>query len=268
MQLPLRVFVVFALLLVFTIIALTPLPARADTTVPQTLTACSAMNRPPMEFFNDHQRPEGADIDLGNLLASRLGMRIKFINTPFGGLIPALLADHCDIILSQLFIKPPRLKVINEIPYMVSQVSYILKAGAPKLSGPEDLSGQKVSSVLGSTSVEVMKTTNVSLQAAHKPPIDIILFPDNISALQQLQFGRVAAYGVAYETGLYYANLEPKLFELGCPPFGRILTGIGIRKDQSALQTKITIALDALMRDGSYAAVFKKWHLEADMLPP
>jgi polar amino acid transport system substrate-binding protein len=268
MQFHLRVLAVFAPLLAFASVGLTPLPSHAETAAPPTLTACSAMNRPPTEFFNAHQQPEGLDIDLGNLLASRLGMRIKFVNTPFGGLIPALLADHCDIILSQLFIKPPRLKVINEIPYMVSQVSYILKAGAPALSGPEDLSGQKVSSVLGSTSVDMMKATNVSLLAAHKPPIDIILFPENTSALQQLQFGRVAAYGVAYETALYYTNLQPKLFEIGCKPFGKILTGIGIRKDQPNLQTKITIALDGLMRDGSYAAMFKKWHLEADMLPP
>ncbi|HQT39082.1 MAG TPA: ABC transporter substrate-binding protein [Acidocella sp.] len=269
MNLHLWVFTAVLALITAASVELAPKLGRAETTsaATQTLTACSAMNRPPMEFFDDHQQPQGADIDLGNLIASRLGMQIKFVNTPFGGLIPALLAGHCDIILSQLFIKPPRLQVINEIPYMASQVSYILKAGAPQLKGPEDLSGKKVSSVLGSTSVDVMKATNISLEAAHKPPIDIILFAENTSALQQLQFGRVAAYGVAYETALYYANLEPKLFELGCKPFGKILTGIGIRKDRPDLQIKITTALDKLMKNGSYRMVFEKWHIEADMLP-
>ncbi|OYV38637.1 MAG: hypothetical protein B7Z80_09505 [Rhodospirillales bacterium 20-64-7] len=63
-----------------------------------------------MEFLGDHQQPQGADIDLRNVITSRTGMQIKFVSTSFGGLIPALLTGQYDIILAQLFIKPPRLQ--------------------------------------------------------------------------------------------------------------------------------------------------------------
>jgi polar amino acid transport system substrate-binding protein len=72
---------------------------------------------------------------------------------------------------------------------------------------------------------------------------------------------------VAYETALYYANLEPSVFEVGGAPYFKILTGIGIAKSNQGLEAALKGALQGLMKDGSYAAVFTKWHLEPDMLP-
>ena len=85
--------------------------AQAAITLPpsiaksKTLRICSAINLPPMEFMSPQTQPEGVDIDLANAISKKLGLKTKFINMPFAGLIPALLADHCDVIMSQLFIK-------------------------------------------------------------------------------------------------------------------------------------------------------------------
>ncbi len=233
----------------------------------KTLTVCSAVNLPPMEFFSPSQQPEGVDIDLANELAGRLGLKTKFINIPFAGLIPALLAHNCDVIMSQLFIKPPRLKVIDEIPYMNSQEGFIMKAGKPKVASPEELSGKKVASVTGTTATDLMKAANEKLAAAGKPPINIVLFPENTPALQQVQFGQVDAYGVAYETALYYAALQPSQFEVGGAPYFKILTGIGVSKDTPSLRDALSAKLKDMMKDGTYAKIFTKWHIEADMLP-
>jgi polar amino acid transport system substrate-binding protein len=240
----------------------------ADVTSTKTITFCSAINLPPMEFFSSTQQPEGVDIELGGALAKRLGLHAKWVNIPFAGLIPALLAGHCDAIMSQLFIKPPRLKVIDEIPYMYSQEGFILKAGAPLLSGPEALSGKKAATVTGTTATDLLNKANTALTAAGKPPVTIVMFPENTPALQQVQFGQVAAYGVAYETALYYAHLQPSVFEVGGDPYFKILTGIGISKDQPGLEAALTGALKALQANGKYKAIYTKWHLEPDLLTP
>ncbi len=242
--------------------------ARAELPVIEkgTLTICSAVNRPPMAFFSTAQQPEGVDVDLGRLLASRLGLAAKFVNVPFAGLIPALQAGHCDVIMAQLFIKPARLKVIDEIPYMVSHLDYLLVAGKPRLRDAEDLSGQKVAAVNGTTSVDVLNQANLALAAAGKRPITIVVFPESTAALQQLEFGQVDAFAVAYETGLYYSTLDPARFELGAAPCCEIRTGIGIMKTAPALEAALTVTLHGLMKDGSYAALFQKWHLRQDML--
>ncbi len=241
--------------------------APPATMAPGALTVCTALNRPPMAFFSPAQTPEGVDIDLAGLLAARLGLQAKFLNMPFAGLIPALLAGHCDVIMAQLFIKPARLKVIDEIPYMLSHEDYILPAGAPKLTGVADLSGKKAAAVTGTTAVDLLNEANAALTAAGRPPVRIVLFPENTQALQQLEFGQVDAYAVAYETGLYYSTLEPSKFELGEPPCCEISTGIGISKTAKPLAAAIEAALRGLMKDGSYAAVYKKWNLPGDVLP-
>jgi polar amino acid transport system substrate-binding protein len=246
-------------------------PARAalpaNIAASKTITFCSAVTLPPMEFFNAQQQPEGVDIDLGNALAQRLGVKSKWINMPFAGLIPALLADHCDAIMSQLFIKPPRLKVIDEIPYMNSQEAVLLKAGSPKIATLAALSGKKAATVTGTTATQLLDEANDALKKDGKPPITIVMFPENTPALQQLQFGQVYAYGVAYETALYYGKIAAGQFEVGGPPYYKILTGIGVSKQQPGLEAALKTALAAMIKDGSYAAIFKKWGLEADMLP-
>ena len=234
----------------------------------KTITYCSAITLPPMEFFNDKQQPTGVDIDLGDALASRLGLKSKWVNMPFAGLIPELLADHCDAIISQLFIKAPRLEVIDQIPYMNSQEGVIIKAGAPKIKTLADLSGKKAATVTGTTATNLLEEANQALVKAGKPPITIVKFPENTPALQQVQFGQVYAYGVAYETALYYGKVAAGQFEVGSPPYFKILTGIGIaKKNKDGLEALLRTELAGMMKDGSYEAIFKKWSLEEEMLP-
>jgi len=232
----------------------------------KTIRYCSAVNLPPMEFMSPETKPEGVDIDLGNAIAKGLGVKPVYINMPFAGLIPALLADHCDAIISQLFIKEGRLKVIDEIPYMVSHEAVLVVQGGPRVPNLLALSGQKAATVTGTTATILLNKANDELKAAGKPPINIVMFPENTQALQQLEFGQVAAYGVAYETARYYAHIAPTKFAIGGPPYFKIATGIGLRKDEKTLNAGIRTVLAGMMKDGSYAAIFKKWDLGIDML--
>ncbi|MDE2516997.1 MAG: ABC transporter substrate-binding protein [Rhodospirillales bacterium] len=232
-----------------------------------TLHVCSAINLPPMEFLGADTQPAGVDIDLGDAIGKQLGLKTVWVNMPFAGLIPALLAGHCDAIMSQLFIKPDRLKVIDEVLYMVSHEAVLMKKGAPPISGLADLSGMKAATVTGTTATILLQKESAALQAAGKKPIDIVMFPENTQALQQVEFGQVAAYGVAYETARYYVNKAPQSFQLGGQPYFRVETGIGLRKDETALNGAIRKALMTLHASGEYAAIMKKWDLAIDMVP-
>ena len=74
---------------------------------------CSDISGPPLGFFDENSQPTGSDIDLGNEIAKRLGVKAEWANTPFSGIVPALQAKNCDAILSQLFDKPARREVIE-----------------------------------------------------------------------------------------------------------------------------------------------------------
>ena len=230
------------------------------------ITYCAAISQPPFELFNAQQQPEGVDIELGDLMADKLGVKARWVNIPFAGLIPALISGHCDAVISGLYIKPERLKVIDQIAYRYAMEGVLLKAGAAKLNGLESLSGDKVATVTGTTANVLLQQANASLALAGKKPINIVAFPDNTPALQQVEFGQVKGYALAYETAVYYDQINPGQFELGVPPFYKMPIGIGIRKGDPAFETALNTALVDIEKDGSYAAVFKKWGIWLDML--
>ena len=55
---------------------------------------CSDISGPPLGFFDENSQPTGSDIDLGNELAKRLGVKAEWANTPFAGIVPALQAKN------------------------------------------------------------------------------------------------------------------------------------------------------------------------------
>lgn len=232
----------------------------------KTLTFCTSLSQPPLEFVDAMQHPIGAEIEFGEALAKRLDLKAKWINIPFSGLIPALQAGQCNAIMSQLFIKPPRLKVIDEVPYSWSQEILTFKKGSKVVDEPIDMSGKKVASVTGTTATVLLEQANAKLKAEGKPLIKIVDFPTGTAAFQQLVLGQVDAYGASFEIGQYYNKHNPGEIVTGSKPFYKILTGIGVRKDEPGLSAALEKNIAAMMKDGSYAAIYAKWDLKNDML--
>jgi len=231
------------------------------------LVYCAALTAPPLGYFDENAKPAGLNVELGTDLAKRLGATAEWRQIPFNGIIPALLAKQCDAILSQLFDKPERREVIDFIDYMYSSESLLASAGNPKkVRGLDDLSGVKVAVNTGTTIQGLLEEQNRKFVAAGKPPAQIIFFPKDTDALQQLEIGQADIYGTTLETAAYYMLKAPNRFEVAGPPFHRILTGMGLRKDDGPLKAALQGALDAAKADGTYQRIFAKWGLQQDML--
>jgi polar amino acid transport system substrate-binding protein len=248
------------------------LAAAAISTPPQIRAAgkivyCSDITSPPLEYVGPNSTPVGSDIEIGNDIARRLGVKSEWRNTPFNGIVPALLAGHCDAIISQLFDKPERRQVVDMVDYMYSSEAVLTRGGNPdKIHTLDDLSGRKVAAENGTTIQALLQDENTKLKAAGKPPIEIVVFPTDTEALQQLQIGQVDAYGTTLESAAYYMTKAPGTFEVAVPAFHKVLVGIAVRKGDKALQTAIQQALAAMRADGTYAKILAKWHLEGDAL--
>ena len=230
------------------------------------VTFCSALTQPPFESLTAEGVPEGIDVELGAELSKRLGLGVAWNNIPFSGLIPALQAGQCDAILSDLFVKEERMRVLDFVPYMYSQEVLLVKASTPGIDTLADLSTKKAATVTGTTATQLLEAASQKLTEGGKPAINIVMFPENTQALQQLQFGQVDAFGVAYEIAEFYMARSPGTFKLGGPAYFKILTGIGFRKDSAKLRDAMQQAFDGVQADGSYAKLLTKYHLESDTL--
>jgi len=232
------------------------------------ITYCSGMDSPPLVSFDAAQKPVGLTIDLGLEIAKRLGgKKVEWRVIPFSGLVPALLAQQCDMIVDQLFDKPERREVINIVNYMYSSQSVVVPKGNPKgIKSLDDLSGHKVAVLNGSTIKTLLDTQNESLTKAGKPPLKLVVYNTDTDAFQALRISQVDAYGTTVETAGYYAAMAPDLFQEGVPAVSRILTGLGIRKDDPQLTAAVQQVMSDMHSDGSYTQLLAKWHVESDKL--
>ena len=228
---------------------------------------CSDISTPPVGYYDENNKPVGSDVELGNEIAKRFGVKAEWANTPFDGIIPALQAKHCDAILAQLFDKPARREVVDLIDYMYSSQALLVAKGNPKhVKSLEDLSGVKVAATNGTTIQSLIEEQNKKFQAAGKPPADIIVFPKDTDSLQSLQIKQVEVFGTTLETAGYYILKAPSEFEVAGEPFGKILTAIAVRKDDTALRDAVQKAVDAIRADGTELKILKNWHMEGDAL--
>nr|WP_241563966.1 ABC transporter substrate-binding protein [Nonomuraea polychroma] len=172
---------------------------------------CSDISAPPLEFYDKNKKPSGADVEIGEALAARLGVAAVWRNTKFASIIPTLVAKQCDAILSQLYIKPERERVVDFVPYMYSGQSILVaKANPRRVTGlDESLCGLTASTLISTTAAARLEDQSKKCEAAGKPAIKLTRFDQDIAALQELALGRSQAYATTSETAAYYMGRSP-----------------------------------------------------------
>ncbi|MFF5360637.1 ABC transporter substrate-binding protein [Streptomyces scabiei] len=229
------------------------------------ITYCSDISAPPMTYYDAAQKPVGAEIELGDALAAQLGVKANWADTAFNGIIPALQAKQCDAIITQLYIKPEREKVVDFVPYMYASNTYVVSAKDDKgIKSAADLCGKKAAAQTGTTIADYLSAQSKKCVADGEQKVDIRLFNKDTDALQQLRLGLVDSYGTTLEAAAYAMKQQPDTFQLAGEPFNRIKVGAATRKDDTALHDALTKAFAEIRKNGEYTAILKKWNLTGD----
>ncbi len=220
----------------------------------------------PIEFFQEGTEiPDGLDVDLANALAQKLGVEAKFQNTGFDGIIGALQAKRFDVIMSAMTVTDERKKETGFIPYFTAGTGILVPKGNPKkIQNFENLCGLKVAVQVGTIQADQVNSANDGVCASKK--IDLSTFPKNPDAVQQLKIGRVDAELADFPVAAFDAKQSEGQLEVAPNQFEAAPYGIGLRKDSTGLNQKLTEALKAIRDDGTYDNILKKWGLEAGSL--
>jgi len=224
---------------------------------------CVDVSYPPEESYQaDGTTAEGSDIDIANEVGKRFGVTSEIDNTGFDGIIPALLAKKCDLIISGMNDTPKRAEQVDFVDYLKVGQGLLVPAGNPKgIKTLADLSGKAVAVQLGTTNKDALDAANKDLAAASKPKIDIQTFEQDTDAFQQLALGRVDAYSGDSPVCAYYAAKPDNAgkFEVGGNPIEPAPIGIAVRKEDSDLKTAVQAAIDAMYADGTMKSIVDKW---------
>jgi polar amino acid transport system substrate-binding protein len=238
-----------------------PVPDRIKTA--GTLIVCSDVSYAPEEFYAaDGTTIQGSDIDIAGDIAKRWGVTLQVDNTPFDGIIAALKAKKCDMILSGMNSTDERKKEVDFVDYLKVGQGLLVPTGNPKnIKTLDDLSGKSVAVQLGTSNKDALDAKDKALKAAGKPGIDVVGFEKDTDAFQQLALGRVDAYSTDSPVVAYYNTLPNNAgkFEVGGTPIDPIAIGVAMRKDDPGMKDAVQAAIDAMYADGALKAIVAKW---------
>jgi len=205
---------------------------------------------PPFSF-SEGGEVQGFDVEIGEMLAEKMGMTPEFVTNPFETIIEGLNSDKYDAVIGSLAITPEREEVVAFTqPYYTSGAQTYVRSDNTTITDTGDLVGKEIGVVKASTFL--------ALAQGLTDPDKAIGFDSDVIALQDLIAGRVDAVitdevvgGVAMMEGL---DIKP----IG-EPMEVTDMAIAVRKDDTELLDKLNAALDEMKADGSYKALSEKW---------
>jgi polar amino acid transport system substrate-binding protein len=214
---------------------------------------CDDPSFPPMESKTTSGKPVGFDIDMANAIAKLWRVKASFVGTAFTGLLPALAAHKCHVVISGIFITPDRTAKFPAVPYMRTHRALIVAGGNPKhIKGPNDLSGKNVAVQSGTKYEIYLKGLNDQFKSAGKPTMNLSSYPGDTDAI--LTQDTEGAYQKGQHPGkLTIAYLFPE----------KDTFGIYYRKSDVKLGKALRSAIATLKRNGTLKRLAKKQQIPA-----
>lgn len=226
---------------------------------------------PPMEFVNpDSGTLDGFDIDLANAIAKKLNLTTVFVTSAFQELQSGLQTGRADMIISGMSDNVKRQESMDFVDYLTSgPILFTTKANAELYKQTVDLCGKKVAGSRSTTFGDNVKDwSTANCEAKGKPAIAFEGTADSNAARLGMKQGRYDAVVQGIETIAYQMRLEPDTFTLvGDPLLSNDTFGMGFKKDNAALRDAIAGAFEAVIKDGTYGEILKKWGLVHNAVP-
>jgi polar amino acid transport system substrate-binding protein len=233
---------------------------------------CVDIEYPPMEFFpsadvTDPNQAVGFDVEAAKAVAAKLGLAIEIRNTGFDQLIPDLTAGRCDIVWSALYVSASRLEVADAIPYMATGQVVMVPAGNPKaIKSVDDLCGKTISIQSGGLVEERANAASTACTDGGKAAIAIQGYKLVSDELQQIVLGRVDA---VWETDTAVSDWmikNPGKYEVAYALTRDDNYGVYYVKGKGDVGAALSIALNALLADGSLAAIAETYEMDPAIL--
>lgn len=194
----------------------------------------------------------GFDVEIGEELSKRMGVKAAPITNPWETIIQGLKAEKYEAILGSMGITEKREEQVDfSIPYYRSGAQIFVKDDNNTIKSADDLNGKTIGVVNAST----FKTIAEKLT----DPSKVIGYESDVIALQDLTSSRVDAVitdQVVGFTAMKENNLKIKDV---VDPLYVDRMAIAVRKGDAELLAAINKGLQEMIDDGTYEKISVKW---------
>jgi polar amino acid transport system substrate-binding protein len=214
---------------------------------------------PPFESLDPSGEIVGFEVDIGKALCERMKVTCEFSNQAWEGIIPGLLANNYDAILSSMSITEERMQQMDFTDKVYNTPPAIAVPNDSPLKGvtPEDLKGITIGAQTS--------TTHANYAEAKFPDAELKIYPSPDEYKLDLSSGRIdAAIDDVVVLDEWTKSEAGKCCKvLGVLPTDPVINGegagIGIRKEDGDLKEMFNKALAEIIADGTYKAINDKY---------
>ncbi|HLK58080.1 MAG TPA: ABC transporter permease subunit [Chthonomonadaceae bacterium] len=209
---------------------------------------------PPFEYKDDKGTLVGFDVDLGNEIGKRLGVKVTWLPLEWTAVLGSLEAHKADLIMSGMTITDERKQkgYTFSRPYFLSGQTIARRADDNRINGLLDLKTRIVS----------VQDETTGMYAVQK-----IGVPNNhIMKFDQLQDALLDVRNHKSDAAVADVPALKRLQRMGYPDMklvGGVIKeeylGVAARRNEKELITAINQALDAILADGRYTEIYKQW---------
>jgi polar amino acid transport system substrate-binding protein len=207
---------------------------------------------PPYGSVDKNMKPQGLDVEMAELIAAKLGVKVELVPVTSANRIPYLQTRKADLVISTLGKNPEREKVIEFTSAYAPFFQAVYAAKSMKLTSFADMAGKTVAVTRGAMEDQ-------ELNKVAPPNVDYRRFEDNNATIAAFVAGQTQtlATSAAVAGDMLAKNpkvsAEFKLLLKDSPCF------VGVAKGETSLKTKVNEIIAAAKKDGTLDAMSKKW---------
>ncbi|MFD5142225.1 ABC transporter substrate-binding protein [Streptomyces sp. NPDC058401] len=222
-----------------------------------------SVGAPPSAYYPNGQDkpPAGQDIDIAAAVAKVLGVKLERQDASFETILPALGSGKYDVGTGNFGVTAERLKSVDFVTYINDGQGFAVKTGntalTSQVSDLTQLCGLTIGTGAGTTFEKTLTAKKEGCAAAGKKPYEVKVFSESGAVTTALQQGRIDVI-MSTINGLRYQAAQPAAQTTFLGEYHRLDVGFAFKKG-STLTPAFQAAVNALIKDGTYARILKKW---------
>src|SRR6478735_2080545 len=221
----------------------------------ETIVIGTKFDQPGLGLKNPDGTMSGFDVDVAKYVAKQLGFnedKIEWKESPSGQRETLIQNDQVKFIAATYSITDARKEKVSFAgPYLVTGQSLLVKADNTDITGKDSLANnKKLCSVSGSTPAQKIKD--------EFPSVQLQQYDTYSACVEALKNGAIDAVTTDEVILAGYAAQTPGAFKIVGQPFTTENYGVGLKKGDTELCTKVTDAIKKMESDGAWKAAWDK----------
>jgi polar amino acid transport system substrate-binding protein len=197
----------------------------------------------------------GFEVDVAQDLARVLGVRVEFVEVPFGDLLVALTTGRIDVVISAYSITADRARLaLFSVPYGHTDYYLLLdRKSLPESAskGDYDVEGYKIG--------VIEDTVGETIAGRSFTKAEIVPLPDDNATREALSEGRVNAIIAATPVPNFMMMSEPDRYAIGSDPLYSSSEAVAVRPDSLRFVNFIDAWIGENQANGRLQAAREYW---------